>query len=247
MVLVLDQLEEVLTADGPPAAVAALIARVVEAGGARLRLVLAVDAAAAPRLPQLRDAAGAGADRDGLDEPRAPLARAGDGDPRAHGAAVGDLLRDRAIRRSRRRPLPRRPLPPAGAAADRARDRRAAADVDPQVRAHGRRRDVAGRRAPAPVRAGGRAHRAPGAGRDRARTASASLEALSAQHRHRSRDPRRGARAACRARGLLRARAAATTASAGRWRTPASRATSPSARSRIARRRRPRAAACAGA
>jgi HEAT repeat protein len=61
VVLVLDHLEETLNADGPAAAVVALLARVVEAGGARLRLVLAVDAAAAPRLPQLRDAAGSGA------------------------------------------------------------------------------------------------------------------------------------------------------------------------------------------
>ena len=58
VVLVLDQLEDVLAAAGPASEVATLIARVVESGGARLRLVLAADAAAAPRLPQLRDATG---------------------------------------------------------------------------------------------------------------------------------------------------------------------------------------------
>jgi len=61
VVLVLDQLEQVLSAGGPSAEVATLLTRVVEAGGARLRVVLAADASAAPRLPQLREAAGAGA------------------------------------------------------------------------------------------------------------------------------------------------------------------------------------------
>ena len=59
VVLILDQLEQVLGAGGPPPEVATLLARVVEAGGARLRLVLAADASVAPRLSQLRDAAGA--------------------------------------------------------------------------------------------------------------------------------------------------------------------------------------------
>lgn len=58
MVLVLDQLEDVLGADGPASEVATLITRVTEPGGARLRLVLAADAGVAPRLSQLRDATG---------------------------------------------------------------------------------------------------------------------------------------------------------------------------------------------
>jgi HEAT repeat protein len=58
-VLILDHLEQVLTGDDAVAAtLVALVARVVEAGGSRLRLVLSIDAAAAARLSQLRDAAG---------------------------------------------------------------------------------------------------------------------------------------------------------------------------------------------
>ena len=57
-VLILDHLEQVLTGDDvAAAALVALVARVVEAGGSRLRLVLSIDAPAAARLSQLRDAA----------------------------------------------------------------------------------------------------------------------------------------------------------------------------------------------
>jgi hypothetical protein len=61
IVLILDHLEQALTGDKAGAdAIAALIKRVVEAGGARLRLVLAIDAAASARLAPLADAAGLG-------------------------------------------------------------------------------------------------------------------------------------------------------------------------------------------
>jgi HEAT repeat protein/DNA-binding MarR family transcriptional regulator len=61
-VLLLDHVEQVLTGDdATAAAVASLIARVAEAGGARLRLVLAIDAAVSARVPRLREAAGLGA------------------------------------------------------------------------------------------------------------------------------------------------------------------------------------------
>jgi HEAT repeat protein len=59
-VLVLDHLEQALTGRAATA-VTALIARVVEGGGARLRLVWAVDDVAVARLAPLRDAAGLGA------------------------------------------------------------------------------------------------------------------------------------------------------------------------------------------
>ncbi len=110
------------------------------------------------------------------------------GDPRANRAAVGNLLRDGPVRGRRGRPLSRRSLPSAGAAAHRARDRRAAPDIDPQVRAFGRRRDAAGDRAPAPVRPVRRARRAAGAGRDRAAGRRFARGAVVA-NRHRSRDP----------------------------------------------------------
>ncbi|HET6283672.1 MAG TPA: HEAT repeat domain-containing protein, partial [Polyangia bacterium] len=59
MVLILDHLEEVLSDEiGAAADLGTLLARVVEAGGNRLRLVLSVDEAAFARLDQLKESAG---------------------------------------------------------------------------------------------------------------------------------------------------------------------------------------------